>query len=310
MECPIPFTPSEGRNIGAFYARSDLLIFLDDDALAEPGFVKSAITAFEEHPFLGIRGRILPKTSQADHSLAGVYDLGNSPLPAILDVEGNMAVPKKRYDAVLGMNPQLFGAEGLEFMTRLLQAMPEGDIYYWPGMVIRHDYAAGGNLLAKRKRQSLANEYFRTMHPGVLEIKSRYTAVYNWRRRENHQPFIKDLPVKIRNFGREMSLVIKSEKLLHNEAMNAFRSPTASRRMDTASTLEETNVLLRRIHELELELEATRKTLGFRLAHLLSEAKSSPLRQGALLPIRLIRLIKESFTKSRLSGLDSTNRDD
>ena len=94
VQCPIPFTPSEARNIGAFYARSDLFIFLDDDAIAEDGFVKSAVNAFEKYPFLGIRGRILPKSANADHRLAGLYNLGNYPLPALLDVEG-MSTPRK-----------------------------------------------------------------------------------------------------------------------------------------------------------------------------------------------------------------------
>lgn len=301
VECPIPFTPSEGRNIGAFFARADLLIFLDDDALAESGFVKSAVLAFKEHPFLGIRGRILPKSPQADHSLAGLYDLGNYPLPAILDIEGNMAVPKKMYHAVQGMNPLLFGAEGLELMTRLLQARPDGDVYYWPGMVIRHDYASGDNLLAKRKRQALANEYFRTMLPAVLKIKKHYTSVYKWCNREAPGPPLKSLPAKIHNFSRDMSLALKSERLLHDQTTHSVLdsnfSKTASKMTSTALSPAETNALLQRVHALEMELEATRKTFAVRLAHLVSEAKSSPLRQGVVLPFRLLRLIKESLKK-------------
>ena len=314
VECPFPFTPSEGRNIGVFHARADLLIFLDDDALAEPGFVKSAIQAFEEYPFLGIRGRILPKSPQADHSLAGLYDLGNYPLPAILDIEGNMAVPTKMYHAVQGMNPLMFGAEGLELMTRLLQIRPDGDIYYWPGMIIRHDYAAGDNLLAKRKRQALANEYFRIMYPDVLEVKKRYTSVLQWRRRDNHGSLLKTLPARICNVSRDMSLALKSEKLLQNDAThqdhNSPHPTTTGQTVGKVLSQEETQALLQRVYALEMELEKSRKTLGVKLAHLISEAKSSPLRQGVLLPIRVIRLIKESCMKSRLNGLESTNRDD
>lgn len=306
VECPIPFTPSEGRNIGAFHARADLLIFLDDDALAEPGFIKSAVLAFEEHPFLGIRGRILPKSPQTDHSLAGVYDLGNYPLPAILDIEGNMAVPKKMYHKVRGMNPLLFGAEGLEFMTRLLQAWPGGDVYYWPGMVIRHDYASGDNLLAKRKRQALANEYFRIMHPRVLKIKERYNRVYKLCRHEQQVPYLKVLPVKIRNVSKDMGLALKSEKMLHFPATHSTLDRTFSittRNMAfRAPAQKEANDLLLRVQELEREIEAIRNSLGVRLTDLIREALSSPLRKGPILPLRLARLIKQYFTNLSHDG--------
>lgn len=302
VECPFPFTPSEGRNVGAYFARADLLIFLDDDALAEPGFVKSAVMAFEEYPFLGIRGRILPKSPQADNSLAGLYDLGKYPLPAILDVEGNFAVRKEDYQAVRGMNPLLFGAEGTEFTARLLQARPDGEVYYWPGMVIRHDYASGDNLLAKRKRQALTNEYFRTMHPAALKVKERYTRVFDWRRENENGSFLKVLPTRIRNFSRDMNLALKSEKKLYDQVTFSTNDNSFSKNTDkmTNRTLsrKETAALFHHVQSLEIELEATRKTLSARMATLFHDAKSAPLRQGLIFPVRLVRLIKEHIAKS------------
>ena len=302
VESPFPFTPSEGRNIGAFHARADLLIFLDDDALAESRFVQSAVSAFEEHPFLGIRGRILPKSPQADNSLAGLYDLGQYPLPAILDIEGNFAVPTKTYQAVQGMNPLLFGAEGIEFTARLLESRPEGDVYYWPGMTIRHDYASGENLLAKRKRQALTHEYFRTLHPAALKIKERYTRVFNWRRSTENRPFLKALPGKIRNVSRDMRLALKSEKKIDHQTIvpdnDRVSSNSDGKLTNKAESRQEIDDLLLRVHMLEMELEAVRKTLAVRMANLFREAKAAPLRQGILLPIRLFRLLRESFRKN------------
>lgn len=302
IECPFPFTPSEGRNIGAFYARADLLLFLDDDALAEPGFVKSAVTAFETHAFLGIRGRILPKSPQADNSLAGLYDLGQYPLPAILDIEGNFAVPKKAYHAVQGMNPLLFGAEGTDFTARLLQARPDGEVYYWPGMVIRHDYASGDNLLAKRKRQALTHEYFRTMHPAALKVKEKYTRVFDWRRENKNGSFLKVLPTRIRNFSKDMNLALKSEKKIYDQATFLTNDSSFYKNTDKmtnrALSQKESAALLQHVQSLEIELEEIRKTLSARMATLFHDAKSAPLRQGLIFPVRLVRLIKEHIAKS------------
>ncbi len=130
--------------------------------------------AFQQHDFLGIRGRILPRAPEADNSFAGLYDLGEYPVPAVLDLEGNMAVPAKTYKSIGGMNPLLFGNEGLEMSFRLIQAYPGKKIYYWPSMQIRHDYAKGQNLLAKRKRQALAYDYFERTNPGVNRLRQEH----------------------------------------------------------------------------------------------------------------------------------------
>ena len=302
VECPAPFTPSEARNIGTFHSRADLLVFLDDDGLAEPGFVKSAFKAFEEHPFLGIRGRILPKSPDADQSLAGLYNLGDYPLPALLDIEGNIAVPKSLYNSVNGMNPLLFGAEGLDLTARLLEANPQGEVYYWPNMVIRHDYASGERLIVKRERQALVNEYFRVMCPGVLKIKERYTKLCRTCRKQPPGHPLKRLSAKISTVGRDMGLALKGEKSLP--------SPLPSQVIDhgcnsASSSLEinglsekETTALLQYLHRLEKELETTRKSLTFRIGHLIKEAWASPLRQGILLPIRLGHLVKEYLART------------
>lgn len=301
VKCPIPFTPSEARNIAAFYARAELLIFLDDDALAEAEFVKSAVQAFEKHPFLGIRGRIMPKSSSADNSLAGLYDLGNYPLPALLDIEGNMAVPKSLYHTIEGMNPLLFGAEGLDLTARLLEACPDGDVYYWPGMVIKHDYVSGDKLLAKRQRQALVNDYLKVMHPHVLKIKEQYTRLYRMCRKEEKGLYFKKFPAKLKTVCKDMGLALKSEKFIFNQAMlpllEKHTSKTADINFKTVSK-NEIKLLLNRVYDLESELEIIRRSLTFRLGQLIRDAVSSPFRQGPLLPFRLVRLIKESHDRS------------
>lgn len=250
------FTPSEGRNIGAAYARSELLIFLDDDALVGQDFVKSAIAAFKAYPFLGIRGRVLPKTSEGNNAVAGHYDIGELPIPAVLDIEGNMAVPKDIYDAVGGMNPLMFGSEGLELSHRLLQEFPGRDIYYWPSMTILHDFAQGGRLEAKMKRYILATEYFNAMMPDALKMRKQYLA------------WILSRP------GTDM----KTDRVIGESA--------GSEDMEKAE-------LLFRISRLEKELEITTNSFALRLGRLLGQAYSSPWREGPLLPLEIFRLARE-----------------
>ena len=297
IECPIPFTPSEGRNIGAFFSQSNLLIFLDDDAIADAGFVEAAVLAFEKYPFLGIRGKITPKSTETNSSLAGVYDMGDFPIPALLDVEGNIAVPSKIFKELEGMNPLLFGAEGLELTTRLIDQWPDGEVFYWPEMIIKHDYAAGSNLLAKRKRQALVNEYFKLLNPRVLRIKKHYARIYNEFCNRKHKLSLKMLPKKALNRLQNFRLTLNGEKTL-----SKFRSdPGSAPPMSLAQILPDSNSteekdaasLTNRIHHLESELERTRKSIDFKLGQLITEGFSSPFEQGLLLPIRLFRLIKD-----------------
>lgn len=301
VECPIAFTPSEGRNIGVFHARTELFIFLDDDALAEPCFVRSAIQAFDVYPFLGIRGRILPKTFGADNRLAGLYDMGCYPLPALLDIEGNMAVPAALYHTVGGMNPLLFGAEGLDLTVRLLETRPEGEVYYWPGMAIRHDYACGDRLVAKRERQALVNDYFRVMQPGVLTVKKRYAGLYRACRKQDRGPLLKRFSRKMCTIGKEMELALQGEKALVAKSPPPDEATLLPMQQDDPpiailSAMEGTR-LLKRIHLLETEIEKMRNLTSFKFWLLIKEAWASPLRQGTLLPIRLGRLIKGALSR-------------
>ncbi len=313
VECPIPFTPSEGRNIGAFHARADLLIFLDDDALVEPGFITMAITAFALYPsLLGIRGRILPTSSVADNRLAGLYDLGDFPLPSILDVEGNMAIPRALYNAVGGMNPLLFGAEGLDLTVRLLAARPEGEVFYWPTMVIRHDYASGDQLLAKRQRQALVNDYFNTLFPQVIDVKDRYTEIYRRCRKQPKGAGIKRITNKINILCKDMRLSLKSEAFIQQLRINAPVESTPYWSIDTNDRkyyqTMDVDSLVQRIHALETDLETTRQSLKFRVGHQIFDALSSPLRKGVLLPVRLLRLIKEYRIRRKQAASQSCGR--
>ena len=164
---PANLLPSEGRNIGAYFARSNNLLFLDDDCIVHPSFVRNAVQALQEQAFPVLRGRILPKSPGREAGMPFHYDLGSHPLPAVLSTEGSMAVHRDVFDRVGGFDPLVFGAEGVELNHRFMAAFPGRYVSYCPDMVIYHDFATGGRLEAKKERQRLTREYVNTLYPGV-----------------------------------------------------------------------------------------------------------------------------------------------
>lgn len=161
ITAPINLFPSEGRNIGAFFASAELLIFLDDDALMAPGYIVEAYQAMLDDERLGLRGRVLPKIAATESAQPGHYDLGELPLPSMFNLEGNQVIRRSAFSEVGGFDALMFGHEGLELSQRCLARFPNLSISYWPALVIKHDFAKNQHLAAKRARQSLAGHYLR-----------------------------------------------------------------------------------------------------------------------------------------------------
>jgi len=178
---PINLLPSEGRNVGAYFARGKYLVFLDDDALVHRDYIKSIKAAWNSFDFLAIRGRILQKTKSGNNSFMGHYDFGKYPMPAVLMTEGNMAIRGDMFLQVGGFDPLIFGGEGTELTYRCKKYLPEQDIYYWPEMVIYHDFVRGANLTAKKKRHAIAAAYFNYIAPEITTLAESYFRWYKSR---------------------------------------------------------------------------------------------------------------------------------
>ncbi len=152
---------SEGRNIGAEYARGKILLFLDDDGLPDSRLVFATKNAFQQFDFIAARGRVLPydPESAENNMMPGHYDLGEYPLPAVLNTECVCAVRLDAWQKVGGMDPLMLHGEGEELSRRLLDEYLGHDIYYWPKMVLYHDYGRGEKLKVKYKRELVLKEY-------------------------------------------------------------------------------------------------------------------------------------------------------
>jgi len=167
IKCPINLFLSEGRNIGVFFARGEIVSFLDDDAYVPANYIETTHQCFKEYNIVGFRGKVLPKTpspnSSADH-----YDLGDTPFLSTIDTEGNSAFTRDAYIRVGGMNPLLFGMEGLEISYKLMKIYGPACTIYWPSTIIYHDYAATNTKLkTKLKRYSLMRNYLTKEYPDI-----------------------------------------------------------------------------------------------------------------------------------------------
>ncbi len=163
---------SEGRNIGAFFARGDILVFIDDDALVANNYLSSILAAFKSQNIFALRGKVIPKTDAQDTSKISHYNLGESPIQAILNTEGNSAVLKKIYNQFNGMNPLLFGHEGMELSFRIYKKYGTEKVIYWPDTVIYHDYAGTTSKFEeKNKRSAIMDMYLLKRNRGMKKYK-------------------------------------------------------------------------------------------------------------------------------------------
>jgi GT2 family glycosyltransferase len=182
---PINLNWTEGRNLGTYFARGKYLAFIDDDGILKNDYITHLKSAWEIADFLAIRGKILPKINKNNLSTAGHYDFGDYPIPAVLMAEGNMAIKSDVFRDVDGFDPLILGGEGTELTGRLQRKYPGRDIYYWPKLVMYHDYAKGKNMIEKKKRHAITAAYFSYLSSGLNELQGSYNDWYKDRPTNN-----------------------------------------------------------------------------------------------------------------------------
>ena len=147
---------SFARNTGAAIAKSPLLCFMDDDAVAKEDYLERIVNFFKNNPnACGLGGRIIPKyipeepkwMSHYVSSLVGNFHYSESPCefaPGKYPLESNMIIYKADFDAIKGFNLALpgvvgtlrIGGEGKDFFYRL-QALGK-PIFYDPDIIVWH----------------------------------------------------------------------------------------------------------------------------------------------------------------------------
>lgn len=160
------------RNVGAVFAKSPILFFLEDDGIPAENIIQAHLDAHEKYDVIAVRGVYLPKTENPLNSMARHYYLGEKPYPRFGDLEGNISYKAESFFRGGGWDDKIiFGHGGIDLCYRLLQIDPDMRKYiYHPDPVIHHDYVIDEQHFAeKRKKQSRSWEYLKHKHGSAIE---------------------------------------------------------------------------------------------------------------------------------------------
>ena len=97
------YGPSLARNIGIAHSRGEIICFLDDDAIPDSEYIQQHLLAHRQPNILGVRGRILPKSTSLYNLLAYHCDLGDKVVPTYVDMEGNASFLRETLMQVGGL---------------------------------------------------------------------------------------------------------------------------------------------------------------------------------------------------------------
>ena len=112
LENALAHGASGARNTGVAASTSDVVVFMDDDATADPHWLKHLITPFERSAVIGVGGRLEPAWStrrprwfapEFDWVVGGSYRGMPERVTPIRNVwSGNMAIRREVFDAIGG----------------------------------------------------------------------------------------------------------------------------------------------------------------------------------------------------------------
>lgn len=149
---------SGARNTGVQHSKGDVVVFLDDDARAEPGWLEALLASYEDESVLGVGGLVLADWNSAGQpgwlppEFLWVVGCSYQGLPETRaeirnPVGANMSFLKSAFDRAglfessIGRNvgaSRPLGCEETEFSIRLLKMSPKGRIIYEPQAVVHH----------------------------------------------------------------------------------------------------------------------------------------------------------------------------
>lgn len=143
------------RNIGAVFASTPILCFLDDDALPEDNFVQAHIDQYAKYDIIGLRGRCKPKTPcNLYNKLGRHYELGTNPYPRFSDLEGNSSYLASFFYQVKGWDDEIFfGHSGIVLSKKLLEVADFRRQIYSPDPTIYHDYVSDEKKLEEKSEK-------------------------------------------------------------------------------------------------------------------------------------------------------------
>ena len=146
---------SGARNSGVALAKSSIIAFLDDDAIAAPDWLESLCVAFTDSQVLGVGGAVIPRWLKKQPSwfpeeFCWVVGCTYRGMPQTVSqirnpIGANMAFRREVFDVVgnfrsevgrVGTQP--FGCEETELCIRARQYWPQRGFLYQPGARVFH----------------------------------------------------------------------------------------------------------------------------------------------------------------------------
>ncbi len=146
----IPGEAAASRNAGARVAKGEYLIFVDNDILVEPDFVKQHLQALRQNPNCWIVGSIANLPEQ-ENSPFGQYRKSLSPVETSLKIHeslmftgANCSLPRKDFERLGGFDEgfHIASGEDQEFAMRARKELGIKTLYA-PGIVGVHNDWAG-----------------------------------------------------------------------------------------------------------------------------------------------------------------------
>jgi len=161
------------RNVGAVFAQAPIIIFLDDDGIADKNFTRAYIRAFEKYDAVVVRGATWPKDKNAG-PYRDCHYYGPKPFPYLSHQEGNSAYKSAEFYKVGGWDDKIIrGGGGIDLSRRLIEVEPDmRKQIYFPEAVLYHDPVNDKGITRKKQNeQRESREYLRQKHPdyGIFE---------------------------------------------------------------------------------------------------------------------------------------------
>jgi glucosyl-dolichyl phosphate glucuronosyltransferase len=164
---------ADARNTGVSRAHGDVVVFLDDDAAAEPGWLAGHLRAYTHAAVVGAGGVVLPEWECGEPSwfprefgwVVGCSYVGlpDSATPIRNPIGANMSFRRHVIEEVGGFSAALGrvgaasqGCEETELSIRATRSVPGGRIMHEPSAVVRHRVPGGRGRWAYFRRRCWA----------------------------------------------------------------------------------------------------------------------------------------------------------